>query len=62
MWSFQTATALFQLWRDDDASTLIEKSLRDYPKDEGGVGTSVKAMILAKAGKAHEAEEAIRLA
>ena len=62
LWAFQTATALFQLGRDDEASTLIEKYLRDYSKDEGGVGTSVKAMILAKAGKSHEAEEAIQQA
>lgn len=60
LWAFQTATALFQLGRDDEALTLIEKYLRDYPKDEGGVGTSVKAMILAKAGQAYEAEEAIQ--
>jgi tetratricopeptide (TPR) repeat protein len=60
LWAFQTATALFQLGRDGEAATLIEKYLRDYPKDEGGVGTSVKAMILAKAGKVHESEEAIQ--
>jgi len=60
LWAFQSATALFQLGRDDEAITLIEKYLRDYPKDEGGVGTSVKAMILAKSGKFRDAEEAIQ--
>ncbi len=30
---------------------MIEKFFKDYPKDEGGAVTSVKAMRLAKAGK-----------
>jgi tetratricopeptide (TPR) repeat protein len=62
LWAFQTATALFQLGRNAEASDIIEKFLKDYPKDEGGLGTSVKAMILAKAGKEQEAEEAIQRA
>jgi len=57
--AFQTATALFELGRDDEASALIEKYLTEYPNDEGGVGTSVKAMILAKAGRTADAEAAI---
>jgi len=59
LWAFQTATALFRLGRESEASALIDKFLRDYPADEGGVGTSVRAMMLAKAGRRPEAEAAI---
>ncbi|MEO7674506.1 MAG: tetratricopeptide repeat protein, partial [Pyrinomonadaceae bacterium] len=60
--AFQTATALFQLGRNDEAAAMIDKYLHDYPNDEGGVGTSVKAMLLAKAGREREAEEAVKRA
>jgi tetratricopeptide (TPR) repeat protein/tRNA A-37 threonylcarbamoyl transferase component Bud32 len=62
LWAFQTATALFRLGRDREAADLIDKFLRDYPKDEGGVGHSVRAMMLAKAGRRREAEAAIATA
>ena len=62
LWAFQTATTLFRLGRIEEANDLIDKFLKDYPKDEGGVGTSVKAMMLAKAGKEKEAEDAIERA
>ena len=51
-----TSTALFRLGRDQEASVIIEQFLKDYPKDEGGLVTSVKAMMLAKAGKQRESE------
>ncbi len=57
-----TSTALFRLGRNEEASAIIEQYLKNYPKDEGGLATSVKAMMLAKAGKQREAEEAIRRA
>ncbi|HMB83775.1 MAG TPA: protein kinase [Terriglobales bacterium] len=57
-----TSTALFRLGRNEEASALIEQYLKDYPKDEGGLVTSVKAMMLAKAGKEREAEDAIQRA
>ena len=57
-----TAVALFQLGRIQEASDLIEDYLRTYSTDEGGNVTSVKAMILAKAAKEHEAEETIQRA
>ncbi|MEP6788350.1 MAG: protein kinase [Acidobacteriota bacterium] len=60
LWAFQTATALFQLGRNDEARDLVDKFLRDNPSDEGGVGNSVKAMILAKEGKQEEAEATIQ--
>ena len=62
LWAYQTGTALFRLDRIEEANGLIDKFLKDYPKDEGGVVTSVKAMMLAKAGKTREAEDAIQRA
>ncbi|HEX6050483.1 MAG TPA: tetratricopeptide repeat protein, partial [Gemmatimonadaceae bacterium] len=59
LWAFQAATALFRLGREREATALIDRFLRDYPTDEGGVGTSVRAMILAKAGRQREAEAAM---
>jgi Flp pilus assembly protein TadD len=62
MWGVQTATALFQLGRNEEAKRLVAQYLKDYPKDEGGLGTSVKAMILARTGHKTEAEDAIKRA
>src|SRR5947209_4055918 len=62
LWAFQTGTALFRLNRIEEANELIDNFLRDYPKDEGGGVTSVKAMMLAKAGQTREAEDAIQRA
>jgi tetratricopeptide (TPR) repeat protein len=53
------ATALFQLGRIDEASAVVEDFLKTY-SDEGGNVTSVKAMLLARAGKTQEAEETIK--
>jgi tetratricopeptide (TPR) repeat protein len=60
--AFYTSNALFRLGRNAEASAMIEQYLKDYPKDEGGAVTSVKAMMLAKAGKEREAEDAIQRA
>lgn len=60
LWAFQTATALFQLGRAQEAEAIVDDYLRRYPKDEGGVGTSVKAMLLAKAGEEREADQTIQ--
>ena len=57
--AFYTSNALFRLGRNEEAAALIEQFFKKYPKDEGGAVTSVKAMMLAKAGKRREAEEAI---
>jgi len=59
LWGFQTATALFRLGRETEAAEMLDNFLHDYPRDEGGTGTSVRAMMLAKAGKRREAEAAI---
>lgn len=59
LWAFQTATALFRLGREGEATALIGRYLHDNPQDEGGLGHSVRAMMLAKAGRTAEAETAI---
>ena len=56
------ATALFQLGKLDEASEVVEEYLKAHPDDEGGNVTSVKAMLLAKAGKTRDAEETIQQA
>lgn len=60
--AFYTSNALFRLGRNDEASELIEQYLKDYPQDQGGAVTSVKAMMLAKAGRKREAEQTIQRA
>jgi tetratricopeptide (TPR) repeat protein len=57
-----TSAALFRLGRTQEASAIIEQYLKNYPRDEGGIVTSVKAMILAKAGNQREAEVTIQRA
>jgi serine/threonine protein kinase len=60
--AFYTSNALFRLGRTMEASALIDRYFRDYSqnKDKGGMVTSVKAMMLAKAGKNGEAETTIQ--
>ncbi len=60
--AFYTSTALLRLGRNQEASAVIEQFLKSYPNDEGGLVTSVKAMMLAQAGKQREAEDAIQRA
>lgn len=60
--TFYTSNALFRLGRNEEASALIEQYLKNYSKDEGGAVTSVKAMMLAKAGRQSDAENAIQRA
>ena len=62
LWAFQKATALFRLGRNDEAAALVGEFLTNYPEDKGGVGTSVKAMMLARDHKETEAEETIKRA
>jgi serine/threonine protein kinase len=60
--AFYTSNALFRLGRTVEASALIDRYFKDYSqdKDKGGMVTSVKAMMLAKAGKNREAEATIQ--
>jgi len=56
------AEALVQTGRLSQAETLVDDYLTRYPQDEGGSFTSLKALLLAKAGKQQEAEDAINRA
>jgi class 3 adenylate cyclase/Tfp pilus assembly protein PilF len=60
--AYQSAWAQFRLGQKEQAVLRIEKSLQDYPGDEGGLLASVRAMIHAAAGEANAAETAIQLA
>ena len=56
------ATTLFQLGRLEESAAVTADFLKTFPADEGGAMTSMHAMLLAKAGKQLEAEDAIRRA
>ena len=58
--AFYSSNALFRLGRNEEASALIERYFKNYSNDKGGMVTSVKAMMLAKAGKNNEAEATIQ--
>lgn len=62
LWAFQMASVLLRLGRTRDAHDLLNKYLLDYPKDEGGVGHSVQAMMWAAARDTQRADDAIRKA
>ena len=62
LWTSQTSMALFRLGRVDEANEMIAGFLSRNPQDEGGAVSSVKAMILAKAGEERQAEDAIQQA
>ena len=54
------AEALIQAGRADEAKNIADDYLARFPQDEGGSFTSVKALLLAKAGRNAEAETAIK--
>ena len=56
------AEVLIQLGRANEAELVVEDYLQRFPQDEGGSFTSVKALLLAKAGRHTEAREMIRRA
>ena len=55
--TFQRAAAMLQLGRIQEATALVDGYLATYSADEGGTVTSVKAMLLAKAGNAWRRRE-----
>lgn len=57
-----TAEVYIQTGRLIEAEAIADDYLSKFPQDEGGSFTSVKALLLAKAGKQKEAEEAIKRA
>ena len=58
----QIVWALFNLGRKEEASATLEQFLRDHPVDNGGLFTSVQAVLAASAGQEHRAEDKIKLA
>ena len=62
LWNYSVAWALLYLGRTAEAAAFMERYLRDHPEDPGGVVTSTRAILFAKAGDARRAEEDIRSA
>lgn len=58
----QIVWALLNLGKKEEASATIEQSLKDYPEDNGGLFTSLQAILAASAGQERKAEEKIKLA
>lgn len=58
----QTAWALFNLGKREEAAALLEQLLKDHPEDSGGVFTSVQAVLAAAAGQMKIAEDKIKAA
>jgi len=59
---YQTPIALLHLGRMEEAAAILEESLRDYPEDNGGLFTSVQALMAALTGEKDTAEDTIRSA
>ena len=59
LWSYQMAFALFQLGRKEEAAALTKDYLRDHPRDQGGVGNAIQALLYADAGQTALAERSI---
>jgi tetratricopeptide (TPR) repeat protein len=59
LWAGGVSWTLLELGRDREASSIIEEFMDAVPKDPGGNVTSARAILHAKAGKAHAAEKDI---
>jgi TolB-like protein/DNA-binding winged helix-turn-helix (wHTH) protein/tetratricopeptide (TPR) repeat protein len=59
LWGFQVAWALVHLKRTAEAAAVVDQSLKDVPQDEGGLLTSMQAILAAMAGDERRAEERI---
>lgn len=62
MFGYQTAWALSQLGKKDEALSTLDEYLRNYPKDPGGTLVSMQAIIFASSGERAKAEEKIKIA
>ena len=58
----QIAWSLFNLGKHEEASAVIEGLLKDEPQDNGGLFTSIRAVLAASKGSKRLAQERIRLA
>jgi TolB-like protein/DNA-binding winged helix-turn-helix (wHTH) protein/cytochrome c-type biogenesis protein CcmH/NrfG len=61
-WSYYMALALFDLGRNPEAVLLIRDFLQQNPRDEGGVGNAMQALLQADAGEVALAERSIQAA
>jgi len=59
LWSYQMALTLFKLDRKPEAATLIQEYLRQNPRDEGGLGNAMQALLYADVGQPAAAERRI---
>lgn len=62
LWAYQTAFALVQLGRIDEARQIIHDAVHQDTPEVAGLLESMEAMLAAKAGKTAEAEADIRAA
>ncbi len=62
LWNYDVAWALLYLGRNAEAAALMERYLQDHPEDRGGVVTSARAILFAKAGDAQRAEADVQTA
>src|SRR5262249_22150676 len=62
LWSYQMASTLFQLGRRDEAAATVAEARRNNEQDEGGLLTSLEAMLAASRGDSRQAEEKIKRA
>jgi len=58
---YQTAWVLFNLGRKEEASTMIDQLLTDYPDDDGALFISMQAVLAASAGEEGKARASIEL-
>lgn len=58
----QIVWALFNLGRKEEASAAVEAFLKEYPKDNGGLFTGLRAALSASAGQERKARNEIQLA
>lgn len=58
----QTAWALFNLGKKEEALALLDQLLKDYPQDTGGVFTSIQSVVAASNGQNALAEQKIKSA
>jgi len=56
----ETAWALFQLGRRQEAAAKIDESLKSHPEDTAGAFAGMQAILLAAAGNTREAERKIQ--
>ena len=61
-WSYQIAYALFQLGKNDEAAEIIAEAIKNNQQDEGGLLTSMEAMLAASSGDTRRAEDKIKRA